>query len=168
MCLLESVACPFRWCRQSSLRPPVLDLQIFRWGIPVAFSIINKIPHISFRSTVFRHSYCAVQLRTNTIILITKVSTYSTHIQCLTKKTDQCKNKTSTWLHKNCVCLHSTYTKRDNDKIRTIHVPNFTDRNKVSSSDPLRKNENTLLLSTLNNTSHTPKKRSLTKKETLH
>jgi hypothetical protein len=48
--------------------------------------IINKLPHTSFRSTVFRHSYCAVQLRTNTVILITKVSTYSTHTHSALQK----------------------------------------------------------------------------------
>jgi len=40
-----------------------------------------------------------------------------------------------------------------------------TDRNTVSSSDPLRKNENTLLLITLHNTPYSPKKRSDTKKQ---
>jgi hypothetical protein len=39
------------------------------------------------------------------------------------------------------------------------------DRNTVSSSDPLRKNENTVLLRTLDNTPHAPKKRSPTKKQ---
>jgi len=40
-----------------------------------------------------------------------------------------------------------------------------TDRNTLSSSDPLRKNENTLLLITLNNTPHTPKKKAPLKKQ---
>jgi hypothetical protein len=40
------------------------------------------------------------------------------------------------------------------DRIRTVHTPKFTDRNTVSSSDPLRKNKSTFLLSTLNNTPH--------------
>jgi hypothetical protein len=43
-----------------------------------------------------------------------------------------------------------------------------TDRNTVPSSDPLWKNKNTRLLNTLNNTPHTPKKKSPTKKTTFH
>ena len=50
------------------------------------------------------------------------------------------------------------YTKEDIDRIRTIHAPKFTDRNTVSSSDPLRRNENILLLNTFSNALYTPRK----------
>ena len=43
-----------------------------------------------------------------------------------------------------------------------------TDRNTVSSSDPLRKNKNTFLLNTLSNTPHTPKKGAPLNNTTFH
>jgi len=55
------------------------------------------------------------------------------------------------------------YTKQDIDRIRTIQAPKCTDRNRVSSSDNLRKNESTLLVNRFNNNLHTPRKRSSTK-----
>jgi hypothetical protein len=53
-------------------------------------------------------------------------------------------------------------------KVSTMHAPKFTDRRTVSSSDPLRKNENTFLLNTLNNTAHRPKKRNPTKTKHIY